>query len=588
MRIGIILSVIFLSAIKINAQEFLCNDFYPNSRIDAPNDISAVSDYLSNFLGEKAQKYQLSLYAKTESPAALHFQFNQTLNNISIKNAAIKINLAKNGKIMSIYTNWFDSIPMSIDSPDEDSEKNIYAFSEKYLASKLGVFDLQKEIVYVFDENKLSLCLQLTFREKSGLNKEVLINNSGVISEKITSVFLNIDSTVTGKIFNPDPLTTAQVSYGGAFIDNNNADSPVLNNERQNKTFTADFDGSVFRLQNSHIQLHDINGNGIIAVTSTTPVFDFTRSQNGFEDVNAFYHLSLYRDYIHSLGFTSADVLAKVDPHGTNDDNSFFSSPNNIIFGTGGVDDAEDADVLIHEYSHFVSYNSAPNTNSGFERNSLDEGIADYFAASYSKRLSNYNTNWVYNWDGHNEFWNGRAVNSTKHYPEDLSPTSYYKNSELWSSTLMNIHDELGFAYTDSLVLNTLYFFTQNMTQPQAAKALLLSDTLLSNGKNFCVIYKHLYERGYVPFVQNSCGISAIHEVKNIAAELLSTPNGFVLRANNDDLHIESYQIINLNGQVCFSSPGNLFSQKENLASGIYVVSLSTNQGRKNLKWVNF
>lgn len=588
MRIGIILSVIFLSTIKINAQHFLCNDFYPNDHLDSPYDNTTVSKYLSSFLGDKMRKYQLSLYAKTESPAALHFQFNQTLNNFSIKNATIKINIAKNGKIMSIYSNWFDFFPANTDSIDEGREKTIYALSEKYLANKLEIFDLQKEWLYVPAGNNLSLYLQLTFREKSGLNKEVLINDSGVVSEKITSVFQNIDSIVTGKVFNPDPLTTAQVSYGGAFVDNNNADSPVLNNERQTKTFIADFDGSVFRLQNNYIQLQDINGNGIIAVTSTTPVFDFTRSENGFEDVNAFYHLSLHRDYIHSLGFTSADAFVKVDPHGTNDDNSFFSSPNNILFGTGGVDDAEDADVLIHEYSHFISYNSAPNTNSGFERNSLDEGIADYFAASYSKRLHNYNANWVYNWDGHNEFWNGRAVNSTKHYPEDLSPTSYYKNSELWSSTLMNIYDDLGFAYTDSLVLNTLYFFAQNMTQQQASKALLLSDTLLSNGKNFCVIYKHLYERGYTPFVQNNCGISVIKEIQSIAAELLLTPNGFVIRTNNDDLEIKSYQIINLNGQTCFFSNGSLFSEKENLANGIYIVSISSNQGKKNLKWINF
>src|SRR5690606_21449986 len=257
---------------------------------------------------------------------------------------------------ISIYSNWLENLPSSVDFADDDIRQKHIAEAEKYLSDKETVFDEKRMFVYVYDNNKLSLFLQLDFREKSGLNKEVLIRDSGVFSEKITSVFLGIDSVVIGKVFNPDPLTTAQVVYGGAYIDNNDADSPALNNERQSKTFTEDFDGAVFRLQNDFIQLSDINGNGIQPVTSTTPVFDFTRHENGFEDVNTFYHLSKFRQYVHDLGFSSANALVIIDPHGTNEDNSFFSAPNNLIFGTGGVDDAEDADVLIHEYSHFISY----------------------------------------------------------------------------------------------------------------------------------------------------------------------------------------------------------------------------------------
>jgi hypothetical protein len=79
-----------------------------------------------------------------------------------------------------------------------------------------------------------------------------------------------------------------------------------------------------------------------------------------------------------------------IDPHGTSADNSFFSYPNFIYYGTGGVDDAEDADVITHEYSHFLSRNAAPNTNVGMERQGLDEGLGDYVAASYFKPISTH------------------------------------------------------------------------------------------------------------------------------------------------------------------------------------------------------
>src|SRR5690606_30306309 len=101
-----------------------------------------------------------------------------------------------------------------------------------------------------------------------------------------------------------------------------------------------------------------------------------------------------------------------------------------------------------------------------------------------------------------------------------------------------------------------------NMTQSQAAKALLLCDTLLNNGKNFCTLYKHLYNRGYLPFQQNNCGITAIHEVQSVPAELFYTLTGFVIRANNDDMQIVSYRILNINGQKCYSASGTLFSEK--------------------------
>src|SRR5690606_4713427 len=140
---------------------------------------------------------------------------------------------------------------------------------------------------------------------------------------------------------------------------------------------------------------------------------------------------------------------------GLSADNSIFypaPSPKRIAFGIGGVDDAEDADVCIHEYAHFVSETASPGSNIGSQRNALDEGFGDYLAASYSTSINTFNRQWVYNWDGHNEFWNGRSVNSSKVYPHD-TVSSIYRNGEMWSSALMKIYDEIGRAATDSLIL---------------------------------------------------------------------------------------------------------------------------------------
>jgi len=123
------------------------------------------------------------------------------------------------------------------------------------------------------------------------------------------------------------------------------------------------------------------------------------------------------------------DFYIEVDPHGASGaDQSFYvsASPPSIQFGVGGVDDAEDGDVIIHEYVHGLSDFASPASNTGLERRAIDEGYGDYFAASYSRGYSEYDWFNIFNWDAHNEYWAGRNANTDKHYPEDNNNNYYY------------------------------------------------------------------------------------------------------------------------------------------------------------------
>ena len=83
-------------------------------------------------------------------------------------------------------------------------------------------------------------------------------------------------------------------------------------------------------------------------------------------------------------------------------------APTLHAFGEGGVDDAEDGDVIIHELGHAISHMRA-NSNSGTERSTYDEALGDYFAERYG-RLLGITSNRVFDWDGNNTFWSGRSV----------------------------------------------------------------------------------------------------------------------------------------------------------------------------------
>src|SRR5439155_9117055 len=106
-------------------------------------------------------------------------------------------------------------------------------------------------------------------------------------------------------------------------------------------------------------------------------------------------HIDRSQRYIQSLGFSDASgdgiddrpQIAIADQFSA-DDSYFLSSSRVIRYGAGGVDDAEDADVILHEYGHALQYSESPGfeTSPKFEAGAIAEGSGDYWAAAMSAR----------------------------------------------------------------------------------------------------------------------------------------------------------------------------------------------------------
>jgi hypothetical protein len=102
----------------------------------------------------------------------------------------------------------------------------------------------------------------------------------------------------------------------------------------------------------------------------------FDRSMSGFEDVNAYFHVDATQRYLQSLGYVGQRGIApypiEIDAHAASGvDNSFFIPSSTqvgrgtLFFGDGGTDDAEDADLIVHEYGHAILEWIAPGTFAG-------------------------------------------------------------------------------------------------------------------------------------------------------------------------------------------------------------------------------
>ncbi len=308
----------------------------------------------------------------------------------------------------------------------------------------------------------------------------------------------------SGMIWDPDPLSSAYAEYGDpGFSDNNDGDTDQLNGER----FTADllditYSGGVYQLLGPHVSVVDWDSPTVPVVTSDTPEgFVYTRTESGFEDVLVYYFIDMTQRYIQSIGFDNVNNESQTsDPHGAGGaDNSYYVPGSDAIaWGEGGVDDAEDADVILHEYGHAIQHDQVPGWGGGDE-GSMGEGFGDYWAGSHSLTISDHHSNWVFNWDGHNPFWSGRILDANYHYPEDNSG-GVHNAGQLWSAGLWDCHTDPGISREnmDALVLQNHFMIGSSATMADAAAAIIQADIDLFGAEHYNLLVQHLGDRGFI------------------------------------------------------------------------------------------
>jgi hypothetical protein len=108
-----------------------------------------------------------------------------------------------------------------------------------------------------------------------------------------------------------------------------------------------------------------------------------------------YFHIDRSQRYMQALGYNGARRIAgyalPVDPHALNGaDNSLYvggavAGQGKLYLGDGGVDDAEDPDIVLHEFFHAVQDWIAPSAffgPSSSQSRAMGEGFSDYWAYS--------------------------------------------------------------------------------------------------------------------------------------------------------------------------------------------------------------
>ncbi|MDI6804959.1 MAG: hypothetical protein QME58_14170, partial [Bacteroidota bacterium] len=563
--------------------------FVDNKRIDAftgtPRAIYQVDHSPFSGTPEQAARQYLSSEVTTfrlqpglqdiqtkliqESPAGYHVRFQQTFQNIPVYGVEIVVSLDCSNRVMMVMNNYKPTLSVTTTIPVLSSAE-ARRTAEQYLGFQgIPLGDLTTTLViFPFGQTqKLTYRITLPIDEPRG-DWEIFVD--ALTGEIVAARDISLNSVNgSGHVFNPDPLTTAQASYGQTgYVDNNDSDSPQLNAQRMLvmlrdiKRVVSGSD-TTYRLEGPYVQIKDWDLPTSIPVNATHPdSFRFTRSQQGFEDVMVYYHIDNSQRYIQSLEFTGIQNLSIwADPHGENgaDNSRYYPSINRLTFGEGGVDDAEDADVILHEYGHAIHHGTVPGWSGYGQQGALGEGFGDFWAGSYSKSISTFRSEWVFNWDGHNPFWAGRILNDTRTYPGGLTG-QIHNDGQMWSSTLMQIWDDIGRSIIDRLVLQSHYYLTSSgVTMTDNAYAVIRADEVLYNGQHIPAIVARFNARGFtnarVVTVRNSFdgGVVKVNTMQYLSGAKFGFPVGStqtlaVLDSQEANNYMRIFQDWNLHG----------------------------------------
>ncbi|MGW7195889.1 M4 family metallopeptidase [Streptomyces chryseus] len=211
----------------------------------------------------------------------------------------------------------------------------------------------------------------------------------------------------------------------------------------------------------------------------------YDRHDDQFEQVMAYFWVNESQEYLQGLGFGSElpganDRAQPIRINQWGSDNSFFTDRKaEIRFGKGGVDDAEDAEVVMHEYGHAVHHAQVPGFGTSVEAGAIGEAFGDYLAVTVGAHAA-AKYGWplkadlacVADWDAVSYTSAAphclRRVDGDKVYDDRVGQV--HADGQIWSRALFDIRSRLGARTADRVIVNAQFGFAPDTSFSDAAR----------------------------------------------------------------------------------------------------------------------
>ena len=313
----------------------------------------------------------------------------------------------------------------------------------------------------------------------------------------------NGSTTGSALVFAPNPVQSLGIE---TLTDQKDADTAVPAGAYVPVTLT-NLDSSGF-LRGDYANVYSSTGNLAFSPTNT---FAYTRHQDEFEQVMAYYWITESQKYIQSLGFGTTrraidDRPQRVRINQLGYDNSFETDHPKleIRYGKGGVDDAEDGEVILHEYGHAI-HDSQNFSFASEEAGAISEGFADYWAVTVSDHVDTLlgvpqlePLACVADWDSTSYTSTVphclRRIDTNLHYPADLNGEVHH-DGQIWSRALWDIRNALGPTKADTIILTGSFDFP-GTTMTDLANATVLAAQHLYGASAAAAVHQAFQARG--------------------------------------------------------------------------------------------
>jgi len=303
-------------------------------------------------------------------------------------------------------------------------------------------------------------------------------------------------ATGSGRVFDPNPVAFL---HDETLTDQNDADYAALQPAYVTRPLT-NLDGSG-ALSGAYA---DVSGTTSRAKEKSL-VFSYGRTDDRFEQTEAYWAVNTAQEYIQSLGFQNVNnepQRVKIDQWGI--DNSAYHPNNDTIkFGKGGVDDAEDSEVVWHELGHAIQDDQVKNFGTTLESGSIGEGFGDYWAYTMSLPTGGgFDPPCIADWDS-TSYTAGpshclRRVDLNLVWPKD-DRGEVHRNGRIWSRALYDINKALTRTVADRIIIEGQFSYTPDVTFAGAANATIAAAQTLYGSAAANACRTAFQARGFIP-----------------------------------------------------------------------------------------
>lgn len=426
----------------------------------------------------------LTLERIRESQGITHIKFRQTYEGVPVYSAEYYVHIGSDNRINMVNGKYFPNIQANVNPTLTDSEAINYAETQVTIQGPLSSQETVELVLYPVEDSFI-------------LVWKVILPN---VPYAIWRCFVNASNGQT--LYCEDILMRTQGLANVYPIDPENSNRTEVTIYRLTPP-GYELDGTYVTVGNANLEEGDAYSED--SDFRFSPPWYTVYDPTHFDEANVYYHVDKFaHEYLPTIGFAGIEQQIVAIVHEATD--NAYGGLNGLLFGAG-IDNfwdiAKKDDIIYHEYTHAVTeYIGLEHSG---ESNAMNEGYADYFAASYTN--DHIFGEWVtkhsccthmrtlqsdpndYNYDNYS---------NPPHYPVDPNPynTLPYRRSMIWSGTLWDLREAIGQSTADALIYQGLEFVNGFATFEGGRYGILQADLILEGGANQNIIKDVFDTRG--------------------------------------------------------------------------------------------